>query len=98
MLKNTIFQKDEISSSLKLEYYFHSKDFPTIHAVDMDTNGRLYNTSFQDALSFTEQLLNINNEWMSNNRGKTVSVDERRMRRKSLLVLIVLFLHRQKNI
>ena len=96
MLKNTIFQKDEISSSLKLEYYFHSKDFPTIHAVGMDTIGRLYNTSFQDALSFSEQLLN--NEWMSNNRGKTVNVDERRLRRKSLLVLIVLFLHRQKNI
>ena len=99
MLNITIFQKDEITSSLKLEYYNNSKEFPIIHPLGTDTIGRLSSISLKD-ISAVLFLFYINEETI-NSCDKAKCVDQGRSGQefdtKSLMILFVQYFYQQMN-
>ena len=99
MLNITIFQKDEITSSLKLEYYNNSKEFPIVHPLGMDNIGRLSSISLKDIFAFL--LHSYINKKTINSCDKAKCVDKGRLGQefdtKSLLILIVQYFYQQMN-
>ena len=90
MLNITICQKDEITSSLKLEYYNNSKEFPIVHPLGMDNIGRLSSISLKDIFAFPLHF--YINEVIINNCGKDEFVDKGRLDRGGDTISLLFFI------